>query len=130
MLLKMLREAYDEPSIPPIQESIEAVQEIVAPQIDWYEWECSQMVLNGYVFWLDHYRYEGTDYPFNAPSEESRRKVFKASLNRAIAKYGRDEVNKICVAVAGLPDYQETDPRSSYYRHYDPIEYLMQQRLN
>lgn len=71
---------------------------------DWFVWESEQIQRGGYVFWFDHWRYEGQPGAYPDPTPEQRTKVFEMSMARAMAKHGaRGRLEKMVAdAVATL----------------------------
>jgi hypothetical protein len=103
------------------------VPHVPEPVIDWFVWECEQYAKSP-VFWHDHWRYAGTDLAYPEPTEEQRRKVWNASLRRAIEQYGeaavREQGNKLA------PLVWNTELEKTYFRQPDPWAWAMSQRIH
>lgn len=78
----------------PIRPAAPAVKPI-EDDTDWFVWESEQIQRNGYVFWFDHWRYEGQPGAYPDPTPEQRRKVFNKSAAKAIAEMGQERVEHI-----------------------------------
>jgi hypothetical protein len=87
---------------------------------DWFLWECEQLRQVGYVWWLDPYRYEGTEWAYPLPTLIQRSANFEASRHAAISRFGQERVNAAVTWGAATMDGL-FDPFSPYAQSADPI---------
>lgn len=76
-----------------------AIPEAKPPEFDWFVWESEQIQRCGYVFWFDHWRYEGQPGAYPDPTPEQRRKVFEMSKAKALEHMSEERLDH-CVSKA------------------------------
>lgn len=90
---------------------------------DWFAWECEQYQRSP-AWWVDPYRYHGTEFALPNPPQASINRVFKMSEAKARARYG-DVVVDAMGRWAAQFYRDQYDPTSSYARAPDPVEFAM-----
>jgi hypothetical protein len=125
--LKTLLRGEQEPEMTLAEMLRATLPHVPESKIDWFVWECEQYAKSP-VFWFDPWRYAGTDLAFDEPTEQQRRKVWEASLQRAIARHGQVIVRRhgveLADAIVGTPREDE------YFRQPDPWAWAMNEAVH
>jgi hypothetical protein len=95
--------------------------------IDWFVWECEQYAKSP-VFWFDPWRYAGTPWAYPEPTEAQRRRVWNASLRRAIDAYGEAAVRRQGIKLAA--EIEGTPREDEYFHQPDPWAWAMSQAVH
>lgn len=93
-LLRFLLGDEPEPVIP-----IRITFDHIDQDVDWFVWESEQIQRGGYVFWFDHWRYDGQQQPYPEPTDEQWRKVVESSRQDVLRNLGKERLDRALEAL-------------------------------